>query len=179
MGIAIFFYKYARKLNNNLYNDFANELLDEIYEDVNDMIPIDFKLGLSGIGWGIDYLHYNNFVYGDIDEILLPIDDKIKKALFQQEVDSSDYIQYILSRFNNTKQSSTREEFKSMLYFLQKKNCIPDLIDIIDTPILYDRDIILKQIVEVNSSYEQSDNLIKLGLHNGLSGYLFKKLLLE
>ncbi len=77
MGIVIFFAHYARWTGNALYEDFADELLAEIYEDIHTDTPINLESGLCGIGWGIEYLVQNGFMEGDTDEILEDIDRRI------------------------------------------------------------------------------------------------------
>jgi hypothetical protein len=51
-GIAIFFYQYARYTGNKVYGDYAGELIDEIYGEINNGTPIGFANGLMGIGGG-------------------------------------------------------------------------------------------------------------------------------
>lgn len=77
MDIVIFFYHYSRYSLNPIYNEFADELLDEIYEDIHADIPINFDEGLCGIAWGLQYLAQQNFVEGDISEVLKDTDCKI------------------------------------------------------------------------------------------------------
>jgi hypothetical protein len=77
MGCVIFFFHYARYTGESLYEDFAGELLDEIYEDIHTETPFDFLNGLLGIGFGIEYLIHQKFVKGNGDEILIDIDKKI------------------------------------------------------------------------------------------------------
>jgi hypothetical protein len=48
-----FFFEYGKYCSNSLYHNFANELIEEIYEDITDEIPLSFEKGLSGIGWGM------------------------------------------------------------------------------------------------------------------------------
>lgn len=79
MGIAIFFYNYARSTGNKIYEDYAGELVDEIYEEINTSTPVNFENGLTGIGWGIEYLVKNGFVQADTDEALEEIDNVIYK----------------------------------------------------------------------------------------------------
>ena len=45
-------------------------LMEDIYNNINEEIPIDFETGLCGIGWGIEYLLQNKLVNGNSDEIL-------------------------------------------------------------------------------------------------------------
>jgi hypothetical protein len=76
-GVAIFFYHYARYTGKRIYNDFADELIDEIVKEINLEFLLNFKSGLCGIGWGITYLIQNNFVKVDLDKILAVIDKRI------------------------------------------------------------------------------------------------------
>ena len=77
MGVVIFFFHYARHTGNALYEDFAGEMLDEVLEDLHDEVPIRFSNGLSGIGWGIEYLAQHQFVELSADEALQEIDNKV------------------------------------------------------------------------------------------------------
>jgi hypothetical protein len=79
MGIAIFFFQYGRYTNKEVYTIYANELIDEIYEELNTQMPDDFANGLTGIGWGIEYLVRNDFVEANTDEALEDIDQFIYK----------------------------------------------------------------------------------------------------
>ena len=75
MGMVIFFFHYARYTGNSLYEDFAGELLDDIYEDITDNISFS---QLCEIGWGILYLLQQGFVEGNADEVLEIIDERIE-----------------------------------------------------------------------------------------------------
>ena len=81
LGIAIFMYHYARYNGSRLYEEFADNLIDEISEGINTSTPLDFENGLTGIGWGISYLVRNGFIEGDIDEILEEIDITLSHKL--------------------------------------------------------------------------------------------------
>lgn len=77
MGIAIFFYFYSRYLKSCLYEDFANELLDEVINDINEDLPINFERGLCGIAWSIQYLINDNYIASSDLNIFKNIDIKI------------------------------------------------------------------------------------------------------
>lgn len=77
MGIAIFFYHYARYTGNKTFDDFAGILLEQLYEDIHDKMYYDLEDGLCGIGWGIEYLTHKKFINGDLNDILADIDIKI------------------------------------------------------------------------------------------------------
>lgn len=65
MGIVLFFAHYFRYTQNSLYDEFASELFEEIYEDITNKLPVDIENGLCGIGWGIEYLLQQGFMPGD------------------------------------------------------------------------------------------------------------------
>lgn len=81
MGISILFYHLARKYRNKIYEDYASELIDEIYEEITANTPVIFENGLAGIGWGIEYLVQNKFIEADTDEVLEEFDNRIFKEL--------------------------------------------------------------------------------------------------
>lgn len=82
IGIAIFFYHLSRHTNQKIYDDFAGELIDEIYAEIHDHYPSDFKNGLCGIAWGVEYLIQNHFVEADANEVLYDLD----KMIFEWDV---------------------------------------------------------------------------------------------
>lgn len=77
MGMAIFFFEYGEYSSQTIYHNFANELIEEIYEDITYDLPLSFEKGLAGIGWGMIYLVKKKYVEGDIDEILVSIDEML------------------------------------------------------------------------------------------------------
>ena len=79
-GLAIFFMYYYKLTNEILYEDVAGELIDEIEEELHNKLPISFETGLSGIGWGMDYLIQKGFVEGDSKEVCEEIDRKIMET---------------------------------------------------------------------------------------------------
>lgn len=81
MGISICFFHLARQTGNQIYEDYAGELIEEIYEEITINTPVDFENGLAGIGWGIEYLVQNGFIEADTDEVLEEFDKKIFKEL--------------------------------------------------------------------------------------------------
>lgn len=89
MGIILFFAHYARYTGNHLFDDFAGELLNEVYENVTEALPINLESGLCGIGWGTGYLIQNGFLEGNADEILKEIDHKIMEQDLKRMKDRS------------------------------------------------------------------------------------------
>ncbi len=129
MGIAIFMYNYARSTGSELYKNYAGELLDEIYEEISTSTPVDFENGLTGIGWGLEYLIKNGFVEADTDEALSEIDSVIYKTMMQQPVlivDGCDLFGYGLYYLARLRGSAKNDENLSSLI---KKHILIYLID--------------------------------------------------
>ena len=86
MGIAIFYYQLSRQLGDVKYEDTADTLIDEIFASLKKVtLQPDFESGLSGIGWGIEFLVQNGFLDASTDEVLSDIDDKIFQHIVQAE----------------------------------------------------------------------------------------------
>jgi len=82
MGLCIYFYHQARYFGNKDYQKFALNLLESVYNKVNNSLPIDMENGLTGICNGIIYLIDNKFVKGNPNSILTDLDDKIFSTLY-------------------------------------------------------------------------------------------------
>lgn len=104
MGIALFFYHYFRYTDNKIYDEYADELIDEIYSEINSQTPVNLADGLTGVGWGIEYLVENSFVQADTDEALSEIDAAVYRIRLNTHalVNSTDnffsYGHYYISR---------------------------------------------------------------------------------
>lgn len=108
MGIAIYFFHLARETENQIYEDYAGELIDEIYEEISITTPLDLENGLAGIGWGIEYLAQSGFIEADTDEVLEEFDKSIIHEIIYHAPDDisilqgiSGYITYFLKRIKN------------------------------------------------------------------------------
>jgi hypothetical protein len=62
MGIAIFFFHYARYTGTELFADYAMDLIGEMLNQIQVNSPADYEKGLAGIGVGLDYMIRNNFL---------------------------------------------------------------------------------------------------------------------
>ncbi|MDR3327201.1 MAG: glycosyltransferase [Prevotellaceae bacterium] len=75
MGIVIFLFYYAGFTDSEPIA--AETMLADLLKDIKADTHYGFYTGLSGIGWGIEYLHQQGFVEGDTNEILADFDKKI------------------------------------------------------------------------------------------------------
>lgn len=77
MGLALFFFHYARFTQNELYSDYAIELIEKIQNRIHEDTPTNYKDGLAGIGSTIEYLVQEGFIEADTDAILEDFDNRL------------------------------------------------------------------------------------------------------
>ena len=82
MGVAIFFYELFNATNQKVYDDYAGDLIDEIYEKIKYNSSPYFNDGLAGIGWGFEYIIRKKYVGADADDIL----DSLDKQIMERDV---------------------------------------------------------------------------------------------
>ncbi|RHR93629.1 glycosyltransferase [Parabacteroides sp. AF14-59] len=191
MGYILFFVHYARYSHNKQFETFAYELLDDLYEDVNKDLPINFEYGLCGIGWGIEFLVQNGFIEGDTDEILKEIDRRVMEydvfhfSDFSFRTGLGGIVFYVIARL-----SAQRDKFVQvfdkdyldalkyvLLYteFTEKDELPPFLIDTYLK--ILDREkvgvVCLPAILScINLCLSENLSSISLGLYNGIAGHL-------
>lgn len=130
MGIILFFYHYAQYSRNIIYEDFANELIDELCDELTTQLPTTFDDGLCGIGWGLEYLIQNNFVEGDSNEILREFDLKIMERNIKRINDFSfdtglaGIVYYVYSRLIVAKSKETKVRTFDLLYLTELLNSV-------------------------------------------------------
>jgi hypothetical protein len=128
--ISLYFYYISRLGNNKEYEKLAKKYLDEVAASINTIKSVDIKHGLAGIGLGIDYLVKNNFVKGNINNILQEIDDylfrTISVAKHYETLDTLTMLQvlyYFYVRLKDQSQGSENE-------YLFKEQCIDTINNI-------------------------------------------------
>lgn len=89
LGVSILFYYYARYSSKPLYEQFADELIDDIITNISINDVVGFGYGLSGIGWGIQHLLEQKFVEGDANDILSELDFYIMQRDPRRMIDLS------------------------------------------------------------------------------------------
>lgn len=80
MGTVLAMSEYSKYSNNEVYFDVASCLLDNIAGKMHKNLLFSFASGLSGIGWGIEYLIQYGFVEGESVKICKEIDRKIMET---------------------------------------------------------------------------------------------------
>ena len=125
-GIAIFYYHLARLTGNYGYEKIADNLVDKAFRNLNSLAPVDFEKGLTGIGWGMEYLVQNGFAEGNTDDILEEVDNKVFKLLNEETINSfeltnglSGYLLYLISRLKNrTSPDSMPQQINRELFIM-------------------------------------------------------------
>lgn len=119
MGVAIFFALLSRFFKNKYYEEFAEELLDNICSNISIFLPITFANGLCGIGWGIEFLKYQGFINDGTDEILSEIDyvvmQRDTKRISDVCLETGLYgiMAYVYSRINSKRSCDNNLPFDS------------------------------------------------------------------
>lgn len=93
-GIALIYMLLARRDQKELYEMMADMIFQQIWASCSVETPISFSNGLLGIGWLCEFLHQNQMVVGNPDEILKDLDNivnttnpaKLKDASFDNGV---------------------------------------------------------------------------------------------
>ena len=74
IGIAVFFFHYARQTGNVLFQDYAIDLIEEIQKQITVDISARYDVGLAGIGVGFEYLLQNGFLDAEDSDIFEDFD---------------------------------------------------------------------------------------------------------
>ena len=118
MGLCIYFYYISRICKSKDHIQKAELLMGEIFEPIAKMKVFDIKTGLAGIGLGIDYLVENEYVEGDINDILEDVDDILFKQMCSSEIKGNNDISlqlqllyYFTVRLKKQNKNSENEYF--------------------------------------------------------------------
>jgi glycosyltransferase involved in cell wall biosynthesis len=136
MGLVIFLFHYARFVNAEPVE--AETMLKDLLPDIKNDIHYGFYTGLSGIGWGIEYLYQQGFIEGDSHEILEDFDKKIMEINPQRICNLNKgsglggIVLYLLARLYSIEQKSKSNSFDSE-YLTGVYNKICNIIEQYDT----------------------------------------------
>lgn len=83
MGITIFFFHYAKHAKNQLFTDYALDIIGEMQRQLHANYRADYEKGIAGIGVGIDYLIQNNFFNVEKD-FFEDFDERVYRAVMYE-----------------------------------------------------------------------------------------------
>lgn len=130
IGVALYFFYYARLCGEDKYADFAVDLISEIFDVINnDFTYHTLAGGLAGIGWSIELLAQNEFIDTDTNEVLESLDPYLHKAMiFDIQNENYDFLHgavgngtYFLSRLSNPQSKDYISELVDELEKLSEK----------------------------------------------------------
>lgn len=90
MGVCIFLFIKGREKGNAELTAEAENILKRSIEEISANQRLDLTNGITGIALGLAYLVKNNYVEGDINDILSEIDEKVYKK-FSLKTDFGGY----------------------------------------------------------------------------------------
>ena len=198
MGIILFFVHYFKQTGQQIYEDTAGELMVNLQKEINSALPVGFANGLSGIGWGIEYLIQNGFSNNDSLEICEEIDriimekDPLRMTDYTLDNGLEGIMHYVLAHIKGVWSQHAILPFDEMYLsdlFQAVKNISQD-IELSNNFIQLSSDYstFYENRTEWNYSFQLSSilenveiknnklNSFTLGLKKGLSGYLLKKI---
>ena len=179
IGVAICFFNYYRYTGNEIYEQYANLLLDNIFEHLAKDMSIDFESGLAGIGWGIEYMIQNGFVEGDSSDVCQELDEKIMMIDPYRIVDVSEekgfsgLLAYVLIHMKSGNNIFDPEYIEAVQQMARKK--INKDFDIISEAQLYSPKI--SKYIEALEMKEEELWNAPVGIKGGLAGTLLKNIL--
>lgn len=99
MGFILFFFHLNRKFDHPLYGKFAEELLDEVYEDIQNTNNRQIVYReCAEIAWGLLYLIRHRFVEGEEKDIIAMFDTLVLNSLAYPDPNIHAIIHYLISR---------------------------------------------------------------------------------
>ncbi len=121
-GLCLFYYISSRVDGNKQYAEYADSLLEDIYEKMP-TTNVRFDNGLIGIGCAIEYLVQHGYVIGNTDEILQEIDVQLLKQLVNDDNlrnlnlanGCAGYLCYLIFRLQGRTSSRKNDPFRKLL----------------------------------------------------------------
>lgn len=180
MGIALFFFEYGRSTGCDVYTDIAEELLDDIWALIDAELSISFESGLSGIGWGIEYLLQNRFISGDGNEVCEEMDRIIMQTdlcrLDDQRLDTGleGLFYYVSARMQGA--ASQKNPLPFDRRYREDLHLVNSFFDMDDLDAFYNRyPVSVFPFLSSALLTEETYVSASLELKDGLAGFLLKQ----
>jgi hypothetical protein len=161
MGIAVFLYHYAQCYDNSKCLQLANQLIDDIFERIDDVNTVGYCKGLAGIGAGFEYLAAKGFIDADINELLSDVDNRIHECVKYGQGNTLNLMygvtglaKYCTVRAHALCRSSDQDLIEV------NRNCISHVIDQLQVSFLW-YDSLLSVIDFLSEAYSLQINQVK------------------
>jgi hypothetical protein len=175
-GSILFLFYYSKYTGQPAYRDYANNLLDQVSDNIHLVHSPGFLDGVTGIGWTIEHLARNGFIDVQTDEVLGELDEAIFAARLQRyvvdhdNIDKFGYGLYFLSRFD---QHSQRSVGTAMTL---KRQALLFLMDECDKMLTFNNHEVMLHPNALASIGYFVMRIQELGIYPGKTGVLLKRL---
>ena len=95
-GVALYFYLRAGTGKDGVYAMTADMLLEDVMEELTLDMPVDFLYGITGIGWGVEFLIRQGMVSANRDEVLEELDEAVAKSMDNSKSDLLLFCSFLL-----------------------------------------------------------------------------------
>ena len=163
MGLVLFFTRYARFTNNDVYSDYSCNLIDKMQNRIHRETPLNYKHGLAGIGSAIEYLAQNGFLEADTDEILEDFD---KRLFYTYNICNLPSDEILDIGYYTIWRMSGNSSHKNMMRY----TILPSLMDAMREQCMSEDFVIFKKIMTLPDSFIISE-LQKMRLMKIPNGY--------
>lgn len=136
-GLTIAYYLMYSVLGKKNYVEKARSLVDDLGDNINNAQELNFENGLSGIGWGIEWLVQNKFIDANTNDILEEFDDELyKTVVFAKSLDLSLSKGTIGKAMYFYKRLTSRNQNTSRYRDICNQECLVLLIDELNDKLL-------------------------------------------
>lgn len=195
MGVLLALANYNRLVLSDVYEDFADELMDEILSKIHKLLPLGLGNGLCGVAWGVEFLIQNGLMEGVGVEICEDIDRKIMETDPRRIVDVTlergleGVLHYVLAHIKGSfRQQSALpfdETYRADLFQAiqalsnqavseKMQELVADYIHFYERQAEPEYELSLDEFVGTYNLDERQLSSCPLGLGCGLAGVLFK-----
>lgn len=188
MGIVLVLSEYARSRKLKPLKTAVNFLLEQITDNLSTEMPLEFANGLTGIGWGVEYLLQNKFQRGSGTAICEAIDQKLMQQNILRLTDLSldkgleGWLHYIIAHIQGAQREGSRVFDTAYLHdcltvctHLLKQDITPSLKNLCQMFVEMAQGQTIKYTFNLSDFVNPSikPNTLLLGLRKGLAGQLF------
>lgn len=191
MGIILSLITYSRSNKLRCVEEMADFLMEQVLDSMTDISPLSFSNGITGIGWGIEYLIQNGYMPGCGTDICIEIDNKLMSCDIRRVDDFSlehgiyGWLHYIVAHIQGAnrcgKQVFDRMYIMDLISRLKKysdNNATPKEFSNLQTmfiEVLNGATDVYKFPLEEIVKTDIKFSLNNLSLQKGLAGYLMTK----
>jgi len=168
MGMAIFLFHYSQFIRDERPKLYAENLIEQINNAVDENTSINYLEGLIGFGIATEYLSSHNFLDINVNDFLEDIDSQFEQLKnhylylpIKEIVGQGKYFTARLSNFSNNNNSEI---------VFSKKQCLSNLVDSMQRPYnYYDQALgtidLMPDIILLNINKEKAQHFLDYAIY--------------